>query len=204
MGLGGPGRLYPTAILWTTMVRTFGKPTWGEDGAPDDPAVAPLPPPFDPRRMTAPDDALIQAATGAIAKRSPRSSSRHQAVVYGFLRARLLNAHDAEEPDQEAFLRCFTGWGPLRRHGQRAALATRHRAELAARIRSQTETPQRKPLGRKLAWNWTPPRRSRRRSLRRLRRPPRRMHGRSLAKVPARPSKCATRATSASRQSATS
>lgn len=60
--------------------------------------------------MTAPDDALIQAAQGGDRAAFAQIVERHQSVVYGFLRARLLNAHDAEDLTQEAFLRCFTGW----------------------------------------------------------------------------------------------
>ncbi len=56
------------------------------------------------------DDALIQAAQGGDRAAFAQIVERHQAVVYGFLRARLLNAHDAEDLTQEAFLRCFTGW----------------------------------------------------------------------------------------------
>jgi len=56
------------------------------------------------------DVALVQAAQRGDRQAFTEIVERHQAVVYGFLRARLLNAHDAEDLTQEVFLRCFTSW----------------------------------------------------------------------------------------------
>jgi RNA polymerase sigma-70 factor (ECF subfamily) len=56
------------------------------------------------------DVALVQAAQGGNRQAFAEIVERHQAVVFGFLRARMLNAHDAEDLTQEVFLRCFTGW----------------------------------------------------------------------------------------------
>jgi RNA polymerase sigma-70 factor (ECF subfamily) len=55
------------------------------------------------------DDIALIAAT----KQGDRSAfteivRRHQAAVFGYLRARVLQASDAEDLAQEAFLRCYT------------------------------------------------------------------------------------------------
>lgn len=56
------------------------------------------------------DDALVQAAQRGDRRAFAQIVEMHQSVVFGFLRARLLNAHDAEDMTQEVFLRCFTSW----------------------------------------------------------------------------------------------
>lgn len=56
------------------------------------------------------DDDLVQAAQRGDRRAFSEIVERHQSVVFGFLRARLLNAHDAEDMTQEVFLRCFTSW----------------------------------------------------------------------------------------------
>lgn len=68
------------------------------------------PSPVRPASATVQDDALVQAAQSGDRQAFASIVDRHQAVVYGYLRARLLNQHDAEDMTQEVFLRCFTCW----------------------------------------------------------------------------------------------
>lgn len=56
------------------------------------------------------DEALVSAAQRGDRQAFTQLVERHQAGVYGYLRARLLRAHDAEDLTQETFLRCYTGW----------------------------------------------------------------------------------------------
>jgi RNA polymerase sigma-70 factor (ECF subfamily) len=69
---------------------------------------------FDPSHRFPPaavqDDALVYAAQGGDRLAFASIVERHQAVVFGYLRARLLHSHDAEDLTQEVFLRCFTCW----------------------------------------------------------------------------------------------
>jgi RNA polymerase sigma-70 factor (ECF subfamily) len=56
------------------------------------------------------DETLIQSAQRGDRQAFSQLVERHQAVVFGYLRARMLRAHDAEDLTQEVFLRCFTSW----------------------------------------------------------------------------------------------
>jgi RNA polymerase sigma factor (sigma-70 family) len=56
------------------------------------------------------DEALVAAAQRGDRQAFARLVELHQAGVYGYLRARLLRAHDAEDLTQEVFLRCYTSW----------------------------------------------------------------------------------------------
>lgn len=56
------------------------------------------------------DETLIQAAQRGDRQAFSQLVERHQSVVFGYLRARMLRAHDAEDLTQEVFLRCFTSW----------------------------------------------------------------------------------------------
>ena len=53
---------------------------------------------------------LVQAAQRGDRQAFSQLVERHQGAVFGYLRARLLQAHDAEDLAQEVFLRCFTNW----------------------------------------------------------------------------------------------
>ncbi len=56
------------------------------------------------------DEPLIAAAQRGDRGAFSQLVERHQAAVYGYLRARVLQAADAEDMTQEVFLRSFTGW----------------------------------------------------------------------------------------------
>jgi RNA polymerase sigma-70 factor (ECF subfamily) len=66
--------------------------------------------PYFPAGPIVEDVALVEAAARGDRQAFTQLVERHQAVVFGFLRARLLCAHDAEDLTQEVFLRCYTGW----------------------------------------------------------------------------------------------
>lgn len=72
------------------------------------------PPQFTPSYRIRPDavedETLIQAAQRGDRQAFSQLVERHQSVVFGYLRARMLRAHDAEDLTQEVFLRCFTSW----------------------------------------------------------------------------------------------
>ena len=56
------------------------------------------------------DEALVAAAQRGDRQAFAQLVQLHQAGVFGYLRARLLRAHDAEDLTQEVFLRCYTSW----------------------------------------------------------------------------------------------
>ncbi len=56
------------------------------------------------------DEALVAAAQRGDRQAFAQLVQLHQASVFGYLRARLLRAHDAEDLTQEVFLRCYTSW----------------------------------------------------------------------------------------------
>lgn len=56
------------------------------------------------------DQTLVQAAQRGDRQAFAELVERHQAAVFGYLRARLLQVADAEDLTQEVFLRCFTSW----------------------------------------------------------------------------------------------
>jgi RNA polymerase sigma-70 factor, ECF subfamily len=58
---------------------------------------------------------LVQAAQGGDRHAFSLLVERHQRTVFGFLRARLLEAADAEDLCQEVFLRCYLGREKLER-----------------------------------------------------------------------------------------
>jgi RNA polymerase sigma-70 factor (ECF subfamily) len=57
-----------------------------------------------------PDEALIEAAQRGDRSAFAQIVERHQGAIFGYLRARLLQASDAEDLTQEVFLRCYSCW----------------------------------------------------------------------------------------------
>lgn len=75
--------------------------------------VAAAPPPAAPGPDAAAeheDQSLIVAAQQGDREAFGRIVERHQGAVYGYLRARVLQAADAEDLTQEVFLRCYSCW----------------------------------------------------------------------------------------------
>lgn len=56
------------------------------------------------------EQALIQKAQRGDRAAFEEIVKQHQAAVYGYLRARLIQPTDADDLTQEVFLRCYTGW----------------------------------------------------------------------------------------------
>lgn len=56
------------------------------------------------------DEELIAAAQRGDRRAFSQLIERHQAAVYGYLRARVLQSADAEDMAQEVFLRAYTNW----------------------------------------------------------------------------------------------
>jgi RNA polymerase sigma-70 factor, ECF subfamily len=56
------------------------------------------------------DPALVEAAQRGDRDAFAQLIERHQSAVFGYLRARLLQAADAEDLTQEVFLRCYSCW----------------------------------------------------------------------------------------------
>ncbi len=57
--------------------------------------------------LEAVDSELIAAAARGDREAFSQLVLRHQRIVYGYLRARTLHSHDAEDMTQEVFLRCY-------------------------------------------------------------------------------------------------